>query len=266
MGCPPPSPGCAREARAAVWGGLSTLHLSGRARRGGGGGCAACSVPLSLSLSRWCLLSLWYPQGCLRSPRSPRRLGCPSEPPVPVSRTCGVRALHARAWCCWRRWNAFEDSLTSLPPITPSAVTHGALGGTTASCPLATFFPRLVAVFPLVSWVAGEFPSPPGPRPSTLGTPSPSRGSPVGSPPGATPPLRGCWCPSTTRPPPPHSLEIAPGGFCHSEGLGPPLSFYHSGGLIVRDILPAFDPPPRVSGGAPAGRCAPWSVFRADSI
>ena len=85
---------------------------------------------------------------------------------------------------------------------------------------------------------------------------------------------------------PSHSLAPPPRVFRHSGGLMPPLSVSHSRGLAVRVFLPAGNPHPfpssrpmaasrtscgcvlgyGVGSGAPAGRCVPWIIFRADSL
>ena len=211
-GYPPPP---ARGRRALPFAGDSLRFLC-LAPHAGGGGRAACSIPLSLYPSCWCLLSLWYPRGCPCSPGAPRRLGCRPDFPVPVSRTHGVRARRAH-------WNAFAYSLPSLPSVTPFAVPCGALGGTTGSCPLDIFFPRLVAVFPLVSRVAGEFPSPPGPHPSISGTLSPSRVTSEVSPPRSNSSTPGLLVTlDDLIPPPPTPWKSPPEFSATPEALDPP--------------------------------------------
>ena len=58
-----------------------------------------------------------------------------------------------------------------IPPPLTSTMLRVGLGCGAGSCLLDIFFPRQIAVFPLMYWVAEVFLSPPCPRPFVPGTP-----------------------------------------------------------------------------------------------
>ena len=138
----------------------------------GGEEWIACYTPLSLYLSRLCLLSPWYPWGRPCSPGAPRRLGRPPAPPAPVSRTHVAQVLPCSGMAPLKCLFMITNVLPLLPP---SSIPCGALGGAAGSCPITISSLRLVVVFPSVSQVAEAFLSPPRPCPSIPGTPFPSR-------------------------------------------------------------------------------------------
>ena len=114
----------------------------------------------------------------------------------------------------------FTCILTS--PLYPSAMPRCGLCGATGSCLLAISSLRLVLPLTSVSWVAGDFPSPPCPRPSAPGTPFPLRVTPeVESPRGNSSTL-GVSVTLGNSTPPPTPWQSPPGFSATREALGPP--------------------------------------------
>ena len=131
--------------------------------------------------------------------------------------------------------------LTSLH--LPAAVPRCGLGGTAGPSPLAISSLLLLSLLASMSWVAGEFPSPPCHHPSALDTPSPSEVTLKVPPPGQLFHFGGFDAPWQLEPPS-YSLAIPRRVFRHSGGLGAPLSATHPRGLAVRIFPPAGNPLP----------------------
>ena len=171
------------------------------------------------------------------------------------------------------------------PPLSPSAVTHGVLGGSSVSRSLSISSPHQVAVLSLVSRVAEDFPPPSCTCPSFPGTQLPSRvTSEALSPWGNSSTLRvlvplGNWTPPPTpwQPPrvflpirrpctPPILLPLR-----RTCWPGFPSGRRPSPFLFFRPMVDPCSCCFRVLGrcvqaGASTGRCIPWTISRSASL